>query len=144
MATLNNLRSLATPPQTTSPPHSDSWTSRTARSETRWGRCGAVISVSGELDAANSSELAAHVRRSAGHCEWFVLDLSELTFIGTAGFTSLKVIADHAERESIRCRIVAGIAVGRLLRICDPASTLPTAPALADALAGIQVFQRFA
>lgn len=123
-------------------PPSDTWASRTARSVTRWGRTGAVISVGGELDAANAGQLADYVQRCAGYCEWLVLDLNELEFIGTAGFSALKAITDRCAETLVYCTTVPGIAVARLLRICDPGNALPTTSSVADALAGVQSFRR--
>lgn len=120
----------------------DTWESRTVRSVTHWGRSGAVISIDGELDAANAGQLAEHVQHCAGSCEWLVLDLNDLEFIGTAGFSALKKIADRCAQTNVYCTTVPGSAVARLLRVCDPARTLPTTPSVADALAGVQGFRQ--
>ncbi|WP_082134003.1 STAS domain-containing protein [Mycolicibacter heraklionensis] len=120
----------------------DTWESRTVRSVTRWGRSGAVISVGGELDASNADQLAEHVQRCAGYCEWLILDLNDLEFIGTAGFSALKTIADRCAETMVYCTTVPGVAVARLLRICDPTNALPTTSSVADALAGVQGFRR--
>lgn len=117
---------------------SDTWESHTARSVIRWGRSGAVISVGGELDAANAGELADYVQQCANSCEWLVLDLNELEFIGTVGFSALKKIADRCADAAVYCTMVPGTAVTRVLRICDPANTLPTTASVADALADVQ------
>ncbi|ULP46592.1 STAS domain-containing protein [Mycolicibacter virginiensis] len=122
-------------------PPSDTWASRTARSVTRWGRSGAVISVGGELDASNAGQLADYVQRCAGYCEWLVLDLNDLEFIGTAGFSALKAITDRCAEAMVYCTTVPGVAVARLLRICDPGNAVPTTPSVADALAGVQGFR---
>ncbi|KAA1433036.1 STAS domain-containing protein [Mycolicibacter arupensis] len=119
----------------------DTWTSHAAQSVTHWGRSGAVISVEGELDASNVGDLADYVQRCAYYCDWLVLDLSMLEFIGTVGFSTLRTIADRCAEDRIYCTTVPGAAVARLLRICDPDNMLPTAPSRADALAGAQVFR---
>lgn len=119
-------------------PPSDTWASRTARSVTRWGRSGAVISVAGELDASNAEQLTDYVQRCADYCEWLVLDLNELEFMGTAGFSALKTITERCAQAMIYCTTVSGVAVARLLRICDPANTVPTAPSVAVALGAVQ------
>lgn len=142
MSILKLAGSAPTTPRPSELPHSDTWESRTARSTTRWGRCGAVISVCGELDAANADGLADHVRRCAEYCEWLVLDLSDLEFIATAGFSALQTIVSRTSETVRYATIVPGIAVERLLRICDPHRALPTAPSLPDALASVQVFQQ--
>src|SRR5699024_6946447 len=107
-------------------PPSDTWESHTARSVTHWGGSGAVISVDGELDAVNAGQLADHVQHCASSCEWLVLDLNDLEFIGTAGFSALKKITERCAEAMVYCTTVPGAAVSRLLRICDPANTLPT------------------
>lgn len=123
-------------------PPSDTWASRTARSVTRWGRSGAVISVGGELDASNAGQLADYVQRCASYCEWLVLDLNDLEFIGTAGFSALKAITDRCAETMVYCTTVPGVTVSRLLRICDPGNALPTTTSVADALAGVQGFRQ--
>lgn len=119
-------------------PPTDTWTSRTARSVTRWGRSGAVISVEGELDASNAGPLADYAQHCARYCEWLVLDLIDIEFIGTAGFSALKSIIDRCADAMIYCAAVPGVAVSRLLAICDPGNTLPTAVSVAEALAGVR------
>ena len=119
-------------------PPPDTWDSDTARSVTHWGRSGAVVSVHGELDAANSGRLAGHVQHCAHFCEWLVLDLSALDFIGTAGFSALKTIVDRCADTDVYCTLVPGIATTRLLRICDPAGDLPTTSSVAEALGEVQ------
>lgn len=126
----------ASPTDTVSP--SDTWQSQTARCVTRWGRAGAVISVDGELDASNAGQLADYVQHCAGYCEWLVLDLKNLEFIGTAGYSALTTITDRCAHAMVHCTTVPGAVVSRLLRICDPADTLPTSASVDDALAGVQ------
>src|SRR5574337_1683092 len=72
--------------------------SRTARFDTHWGRSGAVVTVHGEVDAANADALGEYVEHHAGYCEWLVLDLSALDFIGTGALSVLQVqrsLRDH-------------------------------------------------
>lgn len=123
-------------------PPSDTWESHCARSVTRWGRSGAVVSVDGELDASNAGQLADYVQHCASYCEWLVLDLTDLEFIGTAGFSALKEISARCAGAMVYCTTVPGTAVARLLRICDPANTLPTTASVADALADVQGFRK--
>ncbi|ORB02607.1 anti-anti-sigma factor [Mycolicibacter minnesotensis] len=101
-----------------------------------------MVSVEGELDASNASHLADYVQRCACHCAWLILDLDALKFIGTAGFSTLKTIADRCAEAQLYYTMVPGTEVERLLRICDPDHALPTTPSRADALAGAQVFQQ--
>jgi anti-anti-sigma factor len=142
MTALNAAGSVPPAPRIATLPPSDTWENHTARSVTRWGRSGAVISVDGELDASNSDQLADYVRHCATYCEWLVIDLNDLEFIGTAGFSALKAISDHCADAMISCTTVPGPAVTRLLRICDPANALPTAASVAEALGDVQGLRR--
>ncbi len=142
MSALKAAGSVFPAPRISTLPPSDSWENHTARAVTRWGRSGAVISVGGELDATNASQLADYVQHCASSSEWLVLDLNHLEFIGTAGFSALKTIADRCADAMVYCTTVPGTAVSRLLRICDPENTLPTTASVADALAGVQGFRQ--
>lgn len=123
-------------------PPSDTWESPTARCVARWGRSGVVISVSGELDASNTGQLAGYVQHCAAYCEWLILDLNDLEFIGTAGFSALKTITSQCADAMIYCTTVPGPAVTRLLRVCDPTKAVSTTASVAEALAGVQELRR--
>lgn len=84
-----------------------------------------TVSVCGELDAANADQLAEYVARCVKHCRWLILDLSELKFIGTAGFSVLHRINVTCSAAGVRWAMVPSLAVSRLLRICDPDGVLP-------------------
>lgn len=89
-----------------------------------------VITVDGELDAANSDQLTDYVRRSASRSQRVIVDLRGLEFIGTAGFSALHRINVVCSAAQMSWAMVTGTAVSRLLRICDPDGTLPvTSPA---------------
>src|ERR1700757_5447729 len=103
--------------------------SRTAQFGARWEPSGTVITVDGELDAANADQLAAHVQRSVSRSKRVILDLRGLEFIGTAGFSALHRINVVCSATQVSWALVASGAVSRLLRVCDPDGTLPvTAP----------------
>ncbi len=99
--------------------------SRTAQFSARWSHSGTVITVHGELDAANADQLAAYVQRSALRSRRVILDLRGLEFVGTAGFSALHRINVACSRAQVRWAMVPSQAVSRLLRICDPDGTLP-------------------
>jgi anti-anti-sigma factor len=99
--------------------------SRTAQFSARHSRGGTVITVDGELDAANADQLAAYVQRSIMHSRRVILDLRGLEFIGTAGFSALHRINVACSRTQVRWAMVSSPAVSRLLRVCDPDGTLP-------------------
>lgn len=115
-----------------------SWQDHTAKFTVHWGRAGAVLAADGEIDAANASPFADYAGRCADCCEWLVLDLSALTFIGTVGFSALQSITAQCARARIHLRVIPSVALSTLLRICDPESNLPLASSLATALADVQ------
>jgi anti-anti-sigma factor len=99
--------------------------SGTAQFTARWSASGSVITVDGELDAANSDHLAAYVQRNVGRSRRVILDLRGLEFIGTAGFSALHRINVACSGAQVYWAMVPSSAVSRLLRICDPDGTLP-------------------
>jgi anti-anti-sigma factor len=98
---------------------------RTAQFSSIWSVSGTVITVDGELDAANSDQLAVYVQRNARRAERVILDLRELDFIGTAGFSALHRINVVCSAADVTWAMVPSPAVQRLLRVCDPDGTLP-------------------
>jgi anti-anti-sigma factor len=104
--------------------------SRTAQFSARREASGTLITVDGELDAANVDQLAAYVQRSAIRSKRVILDLRGLEFIGTAGFSALHRINVVCSATETSWAMVPSAAVTRLLRVCDPDGTLPaTTPA---------------
>ncbi|OBG24841.1 STAS domain-containing protein [Mycobacterium sp. 852002-51057_SCH5723018] len=99
--------------------------SRTAQFSARWSSLGALITVNGELDAANADQLSAYVQRSLMNSRRVVVDLRDLDFIGTAGFSALLRINVMCSGAQVQWAMVPSPAVSRLLRICDPDRTLP-------------------
>lgn len=83
------------------------------------------ISASGDIDASNAAELLDYVRRRAANCRSLILDLSDVTFFATAGFSALRTIDASSSRASVSWMLVDGPAVSRVLRICDPERALP-------------------
>jgi anti-anti-sigma factor len=104
--------------------------SRTARFSARWEPSGTVITVDGELDAANADQLAAYVQRNVSRSKRVILDLRGLEFIGTAGFSALHRINVVCSAAKVSWAMTSSAAVSRLLRVCDPDGALPaTTPA---------------
>lgn len=114
------------------------WRSHTAKFTVHWGRTGAVVAVEGEIDAANATPFAEYAKRCAECCEWLVVDLSELTFIGTNGFSALQSITAQCSSTQTELKVVPSPALSTLLRICDPHARLPLVDSLTDALAEVQ------
>jgi anti-anti-sigma factor len=116
-------------------PVAQSWqSSRTAQFSARRSRAGTVITVDGELDAANADQLAAYVQRSIMRSKRVILDLRGLEFIGTEGFSALHRINVACSRNQVRWAMVSSPALSRLLRVCDPDGTLPVTNPRAEPL----------
>lgn len=104
---------------------SQPWENHTARFTAHRGPSAAVVTAHGELDASNAAALVDFVQRSATHSAQLVLDLSELEFFGTSGFSALHAINVRCAGAGVGWAVVPSEAVSRLLRICDPDQTLP-------------------
>lgn len=110
----------------------------TAHFATRWLKPDtAVISAHGELDAANSRDFVDYALRHDAHVSGLVIDLNGITFIGTAGFSALHALNVRCAAEGIRWALVGSHPVSRLLRLCDPDSSLPVCPSVDSALATV-------
>jgi anti-anti-sigma factor len=79
----------------------------------------------GEVDAANAGQLAEYVFHRAANCLRLILDLAEVRFFGTAGFTTLRTIDVRCAHAHVTWSLVPSRAVSRVLDICDPRHTLP-------------------
>ncbi|MDY6998220.1 MAG: STAS domain-containing protein [Actinomycetota bacterium] len=120
-------------------PTPDLLVSRTAQFQTNWPReSTALVSASGELDAANGSEFVDYALRQTDRTTRLVLDLSELTFFATAGFTALHTLNVQCVGQEIRWALASGPAVERVLRICDPDATLPVCADVEEALGAVE------
>lgn len=108
--------------------------SSTAQFITRWYPAGTVVTVDGELDAANADQLVAYVKQSISRSKRVILDLRGLKFIGTAGFSALHRINVVCSGAQAHWVMAPSAAVSRLLRICDPDGILPVTTPLAEPL----------
>lgn len=97
-----------------------------------------VITAHGEIDAANSQELVDYAFRHGDRINRLVLDLTGVDFFGTSGFSALHTLNVRCAGESIRWASVPSTAMTRLLRICDPDSTLPFFGGVDTALSAMQ------
>jgi anti-anti-sigma factor len=107
---------------------------RTAQFSVQRRASGTVITVDGELDAANSDQLASYVARNVRHTRRVILDLRGLEFIGTAGFSALHRINVACSGAQVHWAMAPSAAVSRLLRVCDPDGTLPVIGAHNEAM----------
>lgn len=114
-----------------------SWEGGTARFSAHWGRSGAVVTVQGEIDAANTEQFADHLARFLTGGDWLVLDLTDVQFIGTAGFFALQEVNAWCTQNRMAWAVVAGAAAARLLRVCDREGQLPMAESTTAALAAL-------
>jgi anti-anti-sigma factor len=94
--------------------------------DTQWPQPStAVVSARGELDAANGNSFVDYALRKPEQTQWLIIDLTGLSFFGSAGFSALHTLNVQCAGNDIRWALVPSLAVDRLLRICDPDSTLP-------------------
>ena len=111
----------------------------TAHFATRWLQPSmAVIAAHGELDAANAQEFVDYALRHGAHIDRLVLDLGGVDFFGTAGFSALHTLNVRCAAEKIEWAMAPSPPVTRLMRICDPDSTLPICDSVDEALAAVQ------
>ncbi len=117
--------------------------SQAASFATRWLQPSvAVITAAGELDASNAQALVDYALRDADRTQRLALDLTGVGFFGTAGFSALHTLNVRCAGADIQWVLVPSVAVTRLLRICDPDSTLPLATTMSAALTRLQADQR--
>ena len=117
--------------------------SSTASFTTRWLQPSvAVVTAIGELDESNAQELVDYALRDADRTRRLALDLTGVDFFGTAGFSALHTLNVRCAGAGVEWVLVPSTAVRRLLRICDPDSTLPFAATMSAALSQLQADQR--
>lgn len=94
-----------------------------------------LLTVTGEVDAATDTRLLDDIEcRSHGYHQ-LVLDLSAVTFFGTAGLRVLHRVDARCARTATDWVVVPGPEAHRLLRICDPDGSIPAAPNIVSAVA---------
>lgn len=96
-----------------------------------------LVAVSGDVDAATGPALYESIDRELRDYRQLVLDLSQVQFFGTAGYSILHRMQAHCSRSAIDWVVVAGSEVQRLLRLCDPEGILPTAANIVSAVAAL-------
>lgn len=98
----------------------------------------AVITVQGQIDAANAKDLIDYALRHVTELNWLLIDLSGVDFFGTAGFSALHALNVRTAGDNIGWTMLPSPAVSRLLRVCDPDATLPVGDSVEAALAALQ------
>lgn len=94
-----------------------------------------LCAVTGDIDAASAPVLLDRIQALLTGYHQMVLDLSDLRFFGTAGYTLLHRLEVFATRSSRDWVVVGGPEVQRLLRVCDPEHTFPVASNIVSAVA---------
>ena len=115
------------------------WESHTTRLAYRRLRSSvAVISAHGHIDASNADTLTEYTLGHLIRCRGLILDLRDLDFFGTDGFSALHRISVCCARPGTAWAVVPSKAVSRVLRIVDPQGLLPAARTVKAAMAIIQ------
>ena len=95
----------------------------------------AVIRAHGGIDASNADTLTEYTLGHLMRCRGLILDLRDLDFFGTEGFSALHRVSVCCARAGIGWAVVPGEAVSRVLRIGDPQGLLPAASTVEAAMA---------
>jgi anti-anti-sigma factor len=115
------------------------WESHTARFASRRLKSSvAVIRAHGGIDASNADTLTKYTLGHLMRCRGLILDLRDLDFFGTEGFSALHRVSVCCARAGIGWAVVCGEAVSRVLRIGDPHGLLPAAGTVEAAMAIVQ------
>jgi anti-anti-sigma factor len=118
---------------------SQPWQGRTARLASRRLRSSViVVSAHGGIDASNADTLTEYTLGHVLRCRGLILDLRDLNFFGTEGFSSLHRVSVRCARAGIGWAVVSGDAASRVLRICDPQGLLPAVCTVEAAVASVQ------
>lgn len=81
----------------------------------------AVITVTGDVDAANTHRLLDYTLGKVLLCRRMILDLSHLRFFASDGYWMLKTLESRCVLADIEFTLVTGHLVGRVLQICQQA-----------------------
>jgi len=108
-------------------------TARLASRRLRWSV--AVISAHGDIDACNADTLTQYTVGHLLRCRGLILDLRDLDFFGTEGFSALHRVSVCCARAGRGWAAVSGEAVARVLRIGDPQGLLPAVSTVEAAMA---------
>ncbi len=97
-----------------------------------------VVSISGEIDASNSSEIDSRIQSLFARRVDVVIDMTGVTFIGSCGLWAVVGLPQIARTYGVGCAVVTSVAVDRLLRVvnhCRPAWVFDLCSDAANALA---------
>jgi anti-anti-sigma factor len=97
-----------------------------------------LVIARGEIDACNAPDLAEYAEVQTTSYVQLILDLAELNFFGTPGFSALNQINVNCSRRGVAWALVPSAEVLRVLRVCAPGGGLPVADTLDYALAALK------
>jgi anti-anti-sigma regulatory factor len=118
---------------------SQPWEGHIARLASRRLRSSlALIRAHGGIDASNADTLTEYTLGHLMRCRGLILDLCDLDFFGTEGFSALHRVSVCCARAGMGWAVVSGAAVSRVLRIGDPQGLLPGASTVEAAMAIVQ------
>ena len=122
MAELSTRRVFRPDPRTLDRPESHHHATFSA---TRPSPGSVVVTVEGEVDAANSRSFAGYVERHLTGSRRLIVDLRLVDFFGAAGYAALHNINVLCQGQGTSWSLRAGRQVRRLLQICDTEHMLP-------------------
>lgn len=92
-----------------------------------------VVRMDGGIDASNSGQIAAEIRRFTRARTPLIIDLTHLDFLGIEGFQQLLALNHQHQAAGLYCRIVSGAALHPLIRVVKDHG-LPLVRNVAEAL----------
>jgi anti-anti-sigma factor len=86
-----------------------------------------IVTVEGEVDAANRRDLGRYIERELRPTTQLLLDMRAVDFFGAQGFSALHFVSVRCSRLDVDWVVVGSRSVLRLLAILDPDRELPLA-----------------
>jgi anti-anti-sigma factor len=102
----------------------------------------AVAAIEGEIDASNTDELGAQLRRQlTNRSETLVVDLVATTYIDSAGINLLFALAAelHQRQQRLRLVVAESSPIARMIEIAGLATAVPAHPTRDGALVAASV-----
>ena len=96
-----------------------------------------ILSVDGELDMTNISDFLDTAVLAAEDRTRVVIDLSGVTFFGTAGVSALHALGERYTAGDTPWAVVPSRNVDRVMRICDTDAVVPLKATVAAAFASM-------
>jgi anti-anti-sigma factor len=97
-----------------------------------------VLRVDGEIDASNAHLVAHEIARFSRLKTPLILDLGQLDFLGSAGFSVLQILVDDHRLAGLHCSVVGGPALHRLTAVVRNHG-LPVVDSVTEALRQAEV-----